>query len=190
MHVAASARLVLARRPWVYWAVVVTLAVLVATIVHREVTSVAASRDRWGTTRSVLVAQQQLEPGDPLAAELVEVPLAVLPDGALGSAASGSVVRQRVAAGAIVTDVDVTTRAGPASIAQPGTVVVAVSDALARDVTTGLRVQIAADGVILAGSATVSAVIDDVVFVAVPEREAPVVAAAAQQGIASLLYLP
>ena len=68
--------------------------------------------------------------------------------------------------------------------------VVALSDPLARDVVAGLDVQVTADGLVLADAARVTGVVDDVIFVAVSERDGPAVAAAAQQGIASLLYLP
>ena len=56
MHVAARARLVLARRPWIYWAVVAVFAGLAAATVQAHISSVAAERDRWGATRTVLVA--------------------------------------------------------------------------------------------------------------------------------------
>jgi hypothetical protein len=69
-------------------------------------------------------------------------------------------------------------------------VVVALADPLGRDVAIGLEVQIAADGIVLAGTATIVEVVDDVVFVAVAAGDGAVVAAAAQRGIASLLYLP
>ncbi len=190
MHVAARARLVLARRPWIYWVVVATLAGLAAMAVHAEMTSIAAERDRWGATRTVLVAGHLHQPGDPIVAEATRLPVAALPDGALSELPVGSVVRQRVAAGEVLTELDVTSRAGPAALAEAGTVVVAMSDPLARDVAVGLAVQVAADGLIVAGTAMVTGVVDDVIFVAVDEREGPNVAAAAQQGIASLLYLP
>lgn len=190
MHVAARARLVLARRPWIYWSLVATLAVLAAGAVRSEMSSIAAERDAWGTTRLVLVAQRQLEPGDPVAADLVALPIAALPQDALGDQPAGAVVRQRVASGAVLTELDVTTRTGPATLAEPGRVVIALSDPLARDVEPGLRVHVAADGLLLAEDAAVTGTVDDVVFVAVTGAEAPIVAAAAQQGIASLLYLP
>jgi hypothetical protein len=190
MHVAASARLVLARRPWIYWAVVVALAGLGAAAVHGEMASIAAERGRWGATRVVMVARHQLEPGDQIAADLVALPVAVIPERALEQAPTDARVRQRVAAGEVLTDLDVTGRDGPAAIAERGTVVVALSDPLAREVVAGLRVQVAADGLVIAGRATVTGVVDDVVFVAVATGEAPAVAAAAQRGIASLLYLP
>lgn len=190
MHVAARARLVLARRPWIYWAVVAALATLAAGAVHTEMSSIATERDGWGVTRSVLVAQRQLEPGDPIAADLVALPIAALPEGALTEGPVGTVVRQRVAAGEVLTELDVTSRPGPAALAEAGTVVVALSDPLARNVVPGLHVNVAADGLVVAAAAEVAAVVDDVIFVAVSEDEAPTVAAAAQQGIASLLYLP
>ena len=190
MHVAPRARLVLARHPWIYWAVVATLAAVAAGAVHSEMSSIATERNGWGATRSVLVAQRQLEPGDPIAAVLVTLPVAALPEDALAEHPVGTLVRQRVAAGEVLTALDVTSRTGPAALAEEDTVVVAVSDPLARDVAPGLRVHIAADGLVVADDAEVTAITDDVIFVAVSEAEAPTVAAAAQQGIASLLYLP
>lgn len=190
MHVAARARLVLARRPWVYWAVVATFAALAVVAVENQMASVDAERNGWGTTRQVLVARRHHEPGDLLMADLVELPVAALPTDALVDASASGRVRQRVAAGEVLTAVDIADVAGPAALAEPGTVVVALSDPLARSVVPGLRVDVAADGLLLADSATVADVVDDVIFVAVAERDAAAVAAAAQQGIASLMYLP
>jgi hypothetical protein len=158
--------------------------------VHRELNSIATERDRWGTTRTVLVASRPHEPGDPVVAEAEAVPLAAVPDEALSEIPGGAVVRQRVASGEVFTELDVSNRPGPAGLAEVGTVVVALSDPLARDVVTGLAVQVSADGVVIADSATVTSVVDDVVFVAVNERDGPIVAAAAHQGAASLLYVP
>ena len=190
MHVAARARLVLARRPWIYWAVVATLAIVAATVVHGEIASIGAERDRWGSTRSVMVARHRLEPGDAVAADLVTLPVAALPSGALETAPTDALIRQRVAAGEVLTELDLTSRSGPAALAGTGTVVVALSDPLARDVVAGLRVRIVADGLVVAESAEVTGVVDEVIFVAVDDRDAAAVAAAAQRGLASLLYLP
>ena len=190
MHVAARVRHVLARRPWIYWVVVATLAGLAAMTVHGEMNSIATERGRWGTARTVMVASRFHEPGDPVVAAPEAVPLAALPDEALTEIPQGAVVRQRVAAGEVLTELDVSSRPGPAALAEAGTVVVALSDPLARDVAAGLAVQVSADGVVVADSAVVTRVVDDVVFVAVSRRAGPVVAAAARQGTASLLYLP
>lgn len=190
MHVAARARLVLARRPWIYWAVVATLAALAAAAVHGEMASIATERDRWGSTRTVMVTRHELEPGDEIAADLVTLPVAAIPERALAEAPTGARLRQRVAAGEVLTELDLTARAGPAALADQGTAVVGLSDPLARSVVAGLRVQVTSDGVVIAEDATVTGVVDDVIFVAVDPGEAPAVAAAAQQGAASLLYLP
>jgi flagella basal body P-ring formation protein FlgA len=190
MHVAVRARLVLARRPWIYWAVVAALATIAAVAVHGQLASIEAERDRWGTSRSVLVATRQLEPGDVITAELVALPVAALPAAALVEPPTDAVVRQRVAAGEVLTELDIAHAVGPAALAEPGLVVVALSDPLARNVAAGQRVKVAADGVVLADQAEVTEVIDDVIFVAVPDREAVAVAAAAQHGSATLLYLP
>jgi hypothetical protein len=190
MHVAARARLLLARRPWVYWAFVAALASLLAVAVNAEFTSLDEARRSWGSTRSVLVAARPLAPGDPIEAHPVDLPVAAIPPGALDDLPDGAQLRQRVAIGEVLTELDLTAVPGPAARAAIGTVVVALSDPLSRGVTIGLKVQVAADGLVIADSATVVEVADDVIFVAVDASAAPTVAVAAQQGIASLLYLP
>ena len=66
----------------------------------------------------------------------------------------------------------------------------ALSDPLCRYLPIGLDVLVAADGLVLAESATVVDLVGEITFVAVAAAEGPAVAAAAQQGLASLLYLP
>ena len=190
MHVVARARLVLARRPWVYWAVVAALASALAVTVDARLTSLDEARRNWGSTRTVLVAERPLEPGDPLDVSPVALPVAAIPPGALDDVPVGARLHQRVAVGEVLTELDLTVVAGPAARAPTGTVVVALTDPLGRGVSIGLKVQVAADGLVIAESATVVEVIDDVIFVAVDASAAPTVAVAAQQGIASLLYLP
>ena len=190
MHVAARARLVLARRPWVYWAIVVTLAAALAVGVNDQLTALDEARHDWGSTRSVLVAGRPLEPGDPIEAHAVDLPVAAIPPGALDDLPDGARLRQRVAIGEVLTELDVTAAPGPAARATSGTVVVALSDPLSRGVVIGSRVQVAADGLVIAENATVVEVADDVIFVAVDAAAAPMVAVAARQGSASLLYLP
>ncbi len=190
MHVAARARLFLARRPWVYWAVVAALASALAVGVHDQLTSLDEARRTWGSTRSVLVAERTLEPGEPIQAHPVDLPVAAIPPGALDDLPDGAQLHQRVGVGEVLTELDVAAARGPAARATTGTVVVALSDPLSRGVVIGLKVQVAADGLVIAESATVVEVDDDVIFVAVDASAAPTVAVAAQQGIASLLYLP
>lgn len=190
MHVAAHTRLALARRPWIYWSLVTALAALVAFSVHDRLGAIERERGEWGATRTVLVADGPLEPGDIVATRRVELPVAALPDLALSELVKGSRMRQRAADGEVLTSFDVASRPGPASAADVGEVVVTVADPLTHSAAVGLQVRIVADGLVLAVSGRVVDVVDDVVFVAVDERDGPAVAAAARSGIVSLLYLP
>jgi hypothetical protein len=190
MHVAARARLVLARRPWIYWLCVATLAALVAMSVDDRLGAIERERNAWGATQTVFVADGPLEPGDAVAARRIELPVAVLPNAALTDLTSEARMRQRAADGEVLTSLDVVARPGPAAGADDGEIVVTVSDPLARNVVVGMDVQVVADGLVLADAGRVVEVIDEVVFVAVHEHQGPIVAAAAQQGLASLLYLP
>lgn len=190
MHVAASARLFLARRPWVYWTLVAAFAAILAMAVHLRLSAIDTARASWGSTRSVLVADRAMMPGDPLSVSPSERPLAAIPQGALSAIPDGARVRQRIAAGEVLVDVDITPVAGPAGRADPDTVVVAVADPLARAVTIGTRVQVAADGLLLATDATIVELVDEIIYIAVEPRAAPAIAAAAQANLVSLLYLP
>jgi len=190
MHVAARARLVLARRPWIYWAIILALASVVAVTVHGQLGALDDARAQWGTSRRVVVAASDLEPGAPIATRSADLPEALIPAAALAELANDAILRQRVAEGEILTEVDIAARPGPAARAPAGTVVVAVPDPLAKDISLGAPVRIAADGLILAESATVADVTDGFVFVAVEPHDAAAVAAAAQQGLTTLLYLP
>ena len=190
MHVATRVRVVLARRPWAYWLIVAALAVVPALAVHGHLTRLDEARRSWEETRPVLVAATALAAGDPILTRTVDVPVALLPTGALAELPDGARLRQRVSDGEMLTALDVADRRGPAALADVGTVVVALADPLSRGVAIGLDVQVAADGIVLADTATVVDVVDGVAFVAVRAADGAVVAAAAQQGIASLLYLP
>lgn len=190
MHVVARARHFLARHPWVYWAFVLSFAAIVAGAIYHQLSLLEDARQKWQETRSVLVADTDLQPGDAIKASNTDLPLAALPESAIDVIPDGSQLRQRVASGEVLVAADLTQMPGPAARAEPGTVVVGLIDPQNRGVVVGLSVQIAAEGIVLAAAATVVETIDDVVFVAVAGREAPAVAAAAHSGLATLLYLP
>jgi hypothetical protein len=190
MHPVARARLVLARRPWIHWATTITLAGAVAFVVQDRLTEVERARDAWGRTTTVYVASRAHEPGDALAVHPAEVPEAMVPSAAITDHAEGATVRQRMAQGEIVTDVDLVARPGLAAGAPAGTVVVAVAGDPARYLPIGSQVQISADGMIVADTATVTGVVDDVAFVAVDRSVAAAVAAAEQAGLATILLVP
>jgi len=190
MHVVARARQFLAIHPWVYWAVVLAVAAVVALAVHRQLSLLEEARAQWQTTRTVLVADSPLMPGDQIDASARTLPLAAIPDSAIEQVPAGSLLRQRVSAGEVLVATDLTQAHGPAARTAPGTVVVGLTDSLSRDVAIGLSVQVVAEGLVLASEATVVEVIDEVIFVAVSEREAPAIAAAAHSGLTSLVYVP
>lgn len=190
MHVVARTRFVLARRPWLYWLAVAGLAALAALTVHGRLTTLDDAEHAWGDTHTVLVATHALEPGDLIDVRSVDLPLAAVPSDALDQLPADARLLQRVAEGEVVTALDVTAQRGPAAGARPGTIVVGLTDPLSRSVTIGLSVRVVADGLVLAANGTVVEVVDDVTFVAVDPADAPAIAAAAQQGLASLLYVP
>jgi hypothetical protein len=190
MHVVAATRLVLARRPWLYWAIVTALAAGVALAFNAQSSALDTARTNWGTTRTVLVAERALQPGDAIDTRRVDLPIAAIPPGALEGLPDGATLSQRIGRGEVLTGVDVTRQPGPAARAEPGTVVVAVPDQLRRASYVGLHVLVAAEGVVLASSASIVGVEEGVSFVAVPAADAAAVAAAAQAGLTTLLYVP
>ena len=68
--------------------------------------------------------------------------------------------------------------------------VVGVVDPAAPVDVIGVAVRIAAEGVVLAERGTIVEINGEVVYVAVDAASGPMVAAAAQQRLASILFLP
>ena len=190
MHFIVRVRIFLARHGWARWVIVLALAACVGWTSHQRATTVDRERHAWGTTVDVVVARADLEPGDPIDAEVIALPAAMLPSEALTSLPPNGRVRQRVVNGAIVTTADISTADGPAAFAEPGTAVIGVVDPLAGHASIGLPVAVSSEGIVLAAAAIVVGGDEDVVLIAVPESEAPMVAAAAQLGTVSLLFLP
>lgn len=92
-----------------------------------SVRSLSTTRERWGETRAVVVARQQLEPGDPLdGVEIVEWPIALVPDDALTTRDRRAVVRRHVARGEVLTGADVGRGSGALGLAPDGWSVVNV----------------------------------------------------------------
>lgn len=190
MQLAARVRLVLARRPWLYWLAVAGLAAGIAFGVERRLAQVDAARERWSPTTAVPVAVHDHRPGDPLVVRLVELPRAAVPDRAVGRVPAGARATQRIAAGEVVVDLDVLPAEGPAAGARPGTLVVPIPDPLAADLAIGQGLQVVAEGIVLAERATAVDVAGEVVFAAVDPADAPLVAAAVERGTATLLLVP
>lgn len=184
---AVRIRSYLVRHRRVHWALVTGLALAVGAIVVHHGRGVDRARAAWGTTSTVWVADGPLEPGEPLAARAIAVPRAVVPLGALDAAPPvGSLAAQHLSAGEIVTAFDVA--GGPDELVPAGwrTVAVAV-DERSLVVAVGDRVDVAADGAVLASGGRVVSVGPSSVAVAVPADVAAAVAVAALDGRAVLL---
>ena len=119
MHQLAWIRLMVARHPWTYWLVVVVLASAVGLSAARAVASVEAARRSWGQQQSVWTASVAIEPGQAVTAERRQVPHAVAPAGAVLDIPRGAIARQRVGAGEIITDSDVSA-SGTAALVPDG----------------------------------------------------------------------
>jgi hypothetical protein len=192
MPVLARLRRVLARRPWLYWAAVLLLAVAVGTVIASMAASVDAARRAWGDTRPVLVATVALAPGDALAGatEVREHPGPMTPEAALDAAPEGAVARQHIAVGEVLVAADVAPTAAPQSLIPAGWSAVAVTEPVPTGAMVGDRVGAVAAGVVLTSDGLVVGRATDAVLVAVPDDAAPAVAMAASSGTLALLLQP
>ena len=203
------ARLSLRRRALVYWAATALLAGLTAVLVGALVTRAERAAARYGDARPVLVAVDDLAPGDLVteAAVAVELrPAALVPEDALSERPEGRTALAPIAAGeAIVperlapdglTGVAALLPEGTRALAVPtgpGTLRLALGDVVDVLVTAdpGLVEGTAGMGRTVASGATVVDVTEDTATVAVAQADAPAVAAALTQGTVTLaLSLP
>ena len=171
----ARIRLGLARHPWAYWLVVSAVATLVAVTASRAMAGVDAARRSWGEQEEVWVASAALEPGQPIRADRRQVPRALAPESAVSVAPADAVARQRIARGAIITDVDVAA-SGPAGLIPDGWVALAVPAAIGH-FATGDHVRVYSGDQFVAGGVVVDRSESDV-MVAIPVDAAPAMATA------------
>ncbi|WP_420452775.1 hypothetical protein [Ilumatobacter sp.] len=187
-RLAARARYESARRPWIRWTAVALVAVAVGFGVHDRLAALDEARGRWGTTRRVLVARGDHEPGDRAAVDAVDLPSVAVPAAALSPSARPGHLRRAVSDGEILVADDLASGAGPAAGAPPGSVVVPLGDPLVAAVEVGTTVDVYGEGLALATGGLVVRVVDEVVYVAVDPADAPLVAAAASARSASLAF--
>ena len=121
----------LAARPAVRRVAVAALALATGLVAASLVRAGDEARRSWGTTRPVAVAVRDLQPGDPVAADAVEVrdlPEAVVPAGALDEAPAGAIARQQVLAGEPLVEARLAPHGltGTAALVPPGHRAVAV----------------------------------------------------------------
>ena len=192
MNPVARARHVLARRPWLYWSAVLALAALAGWTVAGAAAGVDDARRAWGATREVVVATEDLAPGEPLSGR-VDVrprPAPAVADAAVTSVPSGATARQHVAAGETVVAADVAATGGPQAFIPAGWVAVAVAEAVPVGAAIGDRVALVGGGVLLASEGTVVGRTTEALLVAVPAGDGPPVAHASSTGELALLLLP
>ncbi|MFZ9628144.1 MAG: hypothetical protein ACO3C1_02200 [Ilumatobacteraceae bacterium] len=108
MHLAAHIRWLLARHPSVYWALVALTGLIVVLSVRSASDAATTERDRWGTSVVAYVTTGFVARGESVVAEPHDVPLALLPDGALVDAPPpGAVAAHDLAAGDVLDSTDV-----------------------------------------------------------------------------------
>jgi hypothetical protein len=192
MNLVARGRYVLARRPWIYWAIVAAVALAAGLVVADAAAGIDDARRSWGVTRPVVVASADIAPGEPLAGRTTTAdrPEPALAESALSSLPSGAVARQHIAAGEAVVAGDVAATAGPRSLVPDGWAAVAVAEAVPSGAAVGDPVVSVAGGVVLADEGVVVGRSGDAVLVAVPIDDAPAVAHAVATGELSLLLVP
>jgi hypothetical protein len=192
MNPVARARHVLARRPWLYWSAVLALAGLAGWTVAGAAADVEQARRAWGATREVVVATEDLVPGEPLSGH-VDVrsrPAPAVADAAVTSVPPGAMARQHVAAGETLVEADIAPAGGPQALIPTGWAAIAVAEAVPVGAAIGDRVTLVGGGVVLAAEGLVVGQATDALLVAVPADEAPPVADASSAGELALLLLP
>jgi hypothetical protein len=190
--VPVAVRRALARRPWIYWLGVALVVLWLVVAVHARVARTDAARDAWGAHRAVLVATNDLAPGDTLAVEMRQAPVALVPDQALVDAATAGdvLVRQHIMAGEIVTEADVGLAAGVMGLVPAGWVAVTVVESPVSGVAPGDRVRLSSDGLVIVDEALIVGTTESATTIAVPAGVAPLVPVAARAGTLDVLRLP
>jgi hypothetical protein len=187
-------RMLLARRPWLYWSLVGIIAIAAGVAVMSAMGDVRRRRDAWGSATTVFVTTRDVAVGESLSGAVAsrEVPDAIVPPAALTEVPPLATATQRLAAGEIVVDIDVIDEPGPLALVPDGWVAIDVprnDDPLDTSLPlfdAGDSAVVLADGSIVAERAIIVDVAADGVAVAVPLDDAARVAQAANQRVAVL----
>jgi hypothetical protein len=179
-----------ARHRATYWVVVVASGMAVTGILVAQSQQIERARASWGATTQVWVATADAGAGQVLHAQRRQVPVAMVPHGAVtGELPPAAIARQAVAAGEVVVAHDV--GAGRLPLLAAGQRAVAIpADDNTITVAVGDRVDVVARGQVLAGDGVVVDVSLGAVVVGVPADDAAGVAAAALDRIAVVVLRP
>ncbi|MEM9515150.1 MAG: hypothetical protein AAGA42_09870 [Actinomycetota bacterium] len=173
---------------WAYWLLVVSLACVVGVSVRGATTDADHARRAWRETQVILAAVRHHDAGEPIEYEEIELPVAAVPATALRQVDADAIARQPIAAGEVLTAVDVASEG--AGVAAQGTLTIAIRSYEPTITAVGDSVHVLAEGRSVSDSGVVVDVVDDVVHVAVPETDAPAVAWAASTGSATIAVAP
>lgn len=188
MSVVMRLRWIFARRPMLWWILIVALASVAAGFALRALQHVDAERRSWGDTEQVWVAGSDIAPGELLEAVVREYPVAIVPAAALRSAPGSVAARRHLGVGEILVADDITAP-GTAALLPAGSVAIAVPIRAAAHLPVGADVVAFANGARLA-TGTVVAVDDEQVVIAVPADEAPALTLALPGGTVIVGLLP
>ncbi len=179
-------RMLLGYRPWLYWICVGAIALTVAAAIEGSQATAHRTRDRWGTASAVLVASRAIAPGERLDGAVVRRsrPSAMVPTTALELLPTGATARQYIAAGEMVTRVDIAAATGPLALLPQGWLAIAISDQHPELFSVGDTAAVLSSGEILSDRAVVVGTADNVILVGVPTTSAAAVANAANQHLA------
>jgi len=175
MHQLAWIRLMVARHPWAYWLIVALLAGAVGLSAARAIARVDAARRSWGQQQSVWTASAEIEPGQPITAQPVEVPVAVVPASAALDIPPGAIAKQRVGVGEIITDSDLAA-SGTAALVPNGWVAFVVPASVDHFAVGDQLNVYSVDQLVAAG--LVVDVGESELMVAIPSASAPTLSAA------------
>ena len=187
-------RMLLARRPWLYWLMAGAIAAGVAVAVASAMGEVRRQRDSWGHATTVLVATRDVAAGEALDGAFAsrDVPTAIVPPSALTAMPSGATATQRLSVGEMIVGVDVGAERGALALVPSGWLAIDIprtdepTDTARPLFEVGASAVVLADGSIIADDAVVVAVAVDGLAVAVPRDVAARVAQAANQRVAVL----
>lgn len=183
MQLLASVRLTLARRPWIYWLAVVSVAGAVGLGAAGALGDVDKARLAWGEQRSIWVAAAAIEPGQPIVTDRRQVPAAMVPAAAVGSSPANAKAVQRIDAGEIITTGDVSA-GGTAGLVPAGWVAFGVPSPAGR-FSTGDHLRVYSGEVLVASGIVVDSG-DDALMVAIPESAAPAMSSALLAGTVTI----
>lgn len=182
------ARLLLARRPWLYWAFVAGIATVVVLRVNATVLDAEHVRDSWGETSTVMVATRGIAAGDDLAGAVVAkvLPRALVPPSAANALNHGATARHAIAPGEIIVGIDVSANSGPLAQLPDNWLGVVIDDVDVAPFSIGDNAAVLAAGRVVAPRAVVIQINERAIVVGVPIDVAAAVADAANQHLASV----